>query len=63
VSVTVAVHVEGAPTTSEFGAHTTAVEVERPQNTAAEFELTEWSVSPPYEPVVVTVPMRFKFGV
>jgi len=62
VSVTVTVHVDGLPTTTGL-AHTTVVEVERTQVTEAEFELIEWSVSPPYEPVIVTVPAKLVFGV
>ena len=54
VSVTVNVHV--VATLGTVAGQLTVREVERFQVTEAEFELAEWSASPEYEPVIVTVP-------
>jgi hypothetical protein len=48
VSVTVAVHVDGEPTTTGFGAHDTPVEVERVLTVSRVVpELIPWAPSPP----------------
>ena len=57
VSATVAVHVEGDPTFTDDGEHTTVVEVVlRVEVTVAVPLLVRWLASPPYEPVIVEVP-------
>jgi hypothetical protein len=63
--VTVAVQVEVAVTAKLFGTQDTAVAVTFlfAQVTPCEFELPEWSVSPPYVAVIVTVPRRPLLGV
>lgn len=62
--VRVAVHVELAPMPKVVGEHETVVTVVAfVQVTPWELELPEWSVSPGYVAVMVTVPSKPELGV